>query len=169
MYRFSWDELAAVYNTNPDLDAFDTVRDDDDTPRDAVLGFFVQSPRVVAWLALHGLLLDDDGATVVKSTAMRMAGWIACLVSKDYDSLENLEGDADCWNALGLTGDDSVDYNGSHLDMLLEVIYELLPEDYREMREPSTEEEADLRKALNEWANGIRWDHAYFELTRKAD
>lgn len=153
----SYDQLAAVHN--PDEDGFgDDYPEndpDDNLINDLKMYAMSTTSRADAFLATRGFLATDDGIILCRPSALRDAMMFSCLVTEEYEALERPTDSI--WTSMSLSGDDDVDYNGSYLDTAIDLLYRVVPDEYKlpDGVAFTNDEKAAFRK--DAWAYTAHW------------
>lgn len=102
--------------------------------------------NVRAFLAIEcGFVFDEhDGIVLMNENSLFNAMRVTALVSHDYeyDPPDVL----DVWKSFDLGGDDDVDYNGSYIDILIDLISTIHPELPRNVQPAA--HDLDMRESI---------------------
>lgn len=89
------------------------------------------SPRVDAYLATKGFVVNEQGLHLLDQSALSWIGNVTSLIQYDYDTMGDRPREKSSWGLFGLSGDDDVDYNSSYPSTLFDVWNKLAGEEYQ--------------------------------------
>lgn len=147
MFTYSFQQIAdhiqsAIDAGRDDIDiaGFEDL-DDDETILSRVENYLSEArENTFAELADRGLEVNHDAKLihVRDADAMMKAFSLTHEISLEYDCTKDPEDiPTHWWSTLGLGGDDDVDYNGSYLDTVFDIVDDMLPEDFRSREDPN--------------------------------
>lgn len=145
MHVFTFQQIADAVpafleRDDADADSWEIEPDIWDSHLDRVEDYFGNTaPGMDRELASRGFIIDHDAKTITVRDADTMTA--ACRLIREitweYDcTKESADVPTHWWSFLPLGGDDDVDYNGSYLDIGIEPLLTLLPDEYQPRIEP---------------------------------
>jgi len=145
MHTFTFQSIAdhiqsAIDAGRDDLDVCGFTDLDDDETIVSMVEYYLSEARETTFNELRerGFDVDHDAKTITIRDAATMsnAQRLTAEIAFEYDATKPREElPTNWWTTLSLGGDDDVDYNGSYLDTIFDIVEDMLPEDHRSTAE----------------------------------